>query len=82
MQQGKKRKLVDRLKNVLNSFLEYMRLDVDDNDFEDYYEDVETTRKERVFAIISIGASLIILVAGIVISIGAVVVFILAGFDV
>lgn len=74
MQQGKKRKLVGRLKNILNSFLEYMRLDVDDDDYEDYYEDVETTKKGEILAIITIVASFIVLLAGIVILIAVVVV--------
>lgn len=40
MQQGKKRKFVNKVNNIIISFLNYMKLDVDDDDF---YEAVETT---------------------------------------
>ena len=52
MQQDKKRKLVDRIRNVLKSFLEYMKLEVDEDDDEYYEADedykVEFTKKEWI----------------------------------
>ena len=44
MKQVKKRKLVDRLKDVLDSFINCAKLDVDDDE---YYEEVESTKEEK-----------------------------------
>lgn len=65
MQQEKKRKLVDRIRNVLKSFLEYMKLEVNEDDFE-YYEDdedykVEVTKKHWIPFMIDIVFIFIIL---------------------
>lgn len=73
MQQGKKRKLVNMVKNGLD----YMRLDVDDDDNDDYYEDedIEATKKDRILTVITILASFIMILASIVIAIAIVVDF-------
>lgn len=66
MQQGKKRKLVDKVNNIIISFLNYMKLEVDDDDF---YEEGEATKKEKIIAMICIVASFVTLIVGIAISI-------------
>lgn len=89
MQQEKKRKLVDRIRNVLKSFLEYMKLEVNEDDFE-YYEDdedykVEVTKKDSIlFMIIIVFIFLLLLLYSVVIVVSVVsaiiMVFELVGF--
>lgn len=62
MMEEKKRKLVVRLKNILNIFINCMKPDVDD---EEYYEVVESTKGEKILAIIAIVVSFMLLLAGV-----------------
>ena len=77
MQQDKKRKLVDRIRNVLKSFLEYMKLEVDEDDDEYYEADedykVEFTKKEWIQNIITIVFILIVFLVVAIFFIGIVV---------
>lgn len=77
MKQVKKRKLVDRLKDVLDSFINYMKLDVDDDE---YYEGVESTKGERILAKIAIVIVIVVSFMTLLAGIGIVILFAIFGF--
>ncbi len=77
MKQVKKRKLVDRLKDVLDSFINYMKLDVDDDE---YYEEVESTKGERILAKIAIVIVIVVSFMTLLAGIGIVILFAIFGF--